>query len=560
MRRYLTSSIDIKEKRITKYLAILALVVSVFYFFFDLISEAYGYLGVYFILLAGAGISLILLKKQRIISAKVVLMTSGLLVITPFASVENLESGIYFYFIVVSLAAFTLFGYRHLFWTLFFTFLAAFCFLFVFFTDIHLIPPIPLTEEYIRSSLIVNYIIIMLSTSLMMFYLIKNNYQAEETLLQQRADLFKTAEELESSQRRFELAIQGSSAAIWDWDIKKDKIFVTPKLADILERKYENIQGRSKEDFLNAIHPDDQQLLNRKLEIHFKSKNVFEVELRIRKSSGEYIWILDTGQAEWDRNGNPVRMVGTIVDIHEKKLAVERVREQNQMLAKANQELDRFVYSTSHDLRAPLSSLLGLINLAGLSTQKTERDELISMMKNQIIKLDSYIQEITDYSRNARVEVQYTEFNLVDILNEVINNLKYMEGADRINFIIDVNADKRIFSDKERFKVIIGNLISNSIKYQDLTKSPYLKIESHENGKGDELIFVDNGIGIEREHIDRIFDMFYRASDKSRGSGLGLYIAKEITAKINATLEVESTFGKGTSFKVKLPSKRMLLA
>jgi signal transduction histidine kinase len=98
------------------------------------------------------------------------------------------------------------------------------------------------------------------------------------------------------------------------------------------------------------------------------------------------------------------------------------------MLAKANQELDRFVYSTSHDLRAPLSSLLGLINIAAKTSIKEDRDKLIAMMSEQIIKLDSYIQDITDYSRNARVEIEREIITLHDILEEAIQDHRFMKG------------------------------------------------------------------------------------------------------------------------------------
>lgn len=560
MKRVLSGGIDLKEKKITRYLALLAFAVSIFYIGFDFFSEAYGYIAVYFIFLFGAALSLILLKTDQLIAGKVVLISSGIIVVSAFASVENLETGIYFYFIMISLASFTLFGYRQLSYAVGFSFLSLVLFMVLYFTDLQLMPPVSITEEYIKASLFINYLVCMLASSLMMFYLIKNNYKAEETLLLQQTDLAKTAEELERSQRRFELAIQGSSAAIWDWDIKSDTLYITSKLAEIMDRPLESIQGKNQEQFKNVIHPDDLPLLEERLQDHFRNHTSFEVEIRLRKGNGEYVWILDTGQAELDRSNKPVRMVGTIVDINDRKLAVERVKEQNEMLAKANQELDRFVYSTSHDLRAPLSSLLGLINLAGLSREKGECDELIKMMKNQIIKLDSYIQDITDYSRNARVEICFSEFNLLQMVIEAINNLKFMEGAERIDIMCDIEEGKVIFSDKERFKVILNNLISNAIKYQDVNKASVLKIETKLNGKEELLVFSDNGIGIEKDHLDKIFNMFYRASDASRGSGLGLYIAKEIAEKINAELEVKSIFGEGTIFIVNLPSKKMLLA
>ena len=556
-----SSEIYNKDIRLTRQLSFIALAGSIFYFLFDLVSGAYAYMNVYLVLILGAYFSLYLLKKNKTNWAKASLLLSANAVVACFASVETLETGIYFYFVILSVAALTLYGYSRIRTAFIFIGLSTSLFLLFLFTGFQLIPEVELTPEYIKTSLVINFIIILIVTVLIVYYLLLNNHISEITLNRQRESLAKTARELESSQRRFKLAIEGTSAAIWDWNIRKDYFFVTRKLAEIIKSPLGKIQGSKKDDFLKKIHPDDRPHVLNQFYQHFKDEKPYEVECRLHTTDDDYVWVLHSGKAEFDITGQPVRMVGTIIDIHDKKVAVEQVKEQNKMLAKANKELDRFVYSTSHDLRAPLSSLLGLLNIAGHTVVKEERDELIGMMRQQIIKLDSYIQDITDYSRNARVDVEKEAFLLYEVIEEAVQNHKFMDGADTIEVICSVNKDLKIVSDKQRFKVIINNIISNAIKYQsEEEKKSYLKIYSGKAGKQYLIFFDDNGEGIEPVHQAKIFDMFFRASVRSRGSGLGLYIAKETAAKLNMQLQLTSTHLEGSVFKVIIPQEDVILA
>lgn len=555
------SAITKRDVRITRQLAFLALASAGFYIILDAVAGAYEYVSFYFILVFGALLALFFIRREKTGVAKASLLISANLVVAGFSSVETVETGIFFYFILLSIGSLTLYGYRNLVSAFAFAGVSVALFLFVFLTDIKFIPEVELTPEYIRLSLIVNFMIMMVIAIIIVYYLLQNNYLSEKALNNERKSLINTTRELESSKRRFELAIQGSSAAIWDWDISNDFLFVTPKLAEIVGRPLNDIQGTSKSEFLKVLHPDDIKHVLKHIDQHFTDGEPFETEFRLRTGNGKYVWVLGSGKAEFDKKGVPVRMVGTIIDIHEKKLAIEQVKEQNEMLAKANQELDRFVYSTSHDLRAPLSSLLGLINIAERSNVKEDRDEMIKMMRRQIIKLDSYIQDITDYSRNTRVEVEKEEFSLYELVEEAIQNHKFMEGADTIEIIYDIEHDLKILSDKSRFKIIINNLISNAIKYQDPDREErsYLRIHLEKMTHYMIIAFEDNGTGIDEAHQAKIFDMFFRASDRSRGSGLGLYIAKEIALKINCNLRVNSELGKGSVFKVIIPQENVTL-
>ncbi len=227
---------------------------------------------------------------------------------------------------------------------------------------------------------------------------------------------------------------------------------------------------------------------------------------------------------------------------------------QNEKLEKANKELERFVYSASHDLRAPLSSLTGLINLSGMTSDVNTIREYHAHMHNRIQVMDKFIKEIIDYSRNTRVEVLEERIKLRQLIDEVTDSLRFVNGSSSILLQNSIDESLELLSDKYRLKVVFNNLIANAVKYHDLTKpDPYIKIAgSTENGAYIVRI-EDNGMGIPAEHTPRIFDMFYRAHEKSEGSGLGLYIVRETLSKMGGQIAVDSTHGKGSTFLITLP-------
>jgi len=230
----------------------------------------------------------------------------------------------------------------------------------------------------------------------------------------------------------------------------------------------------------------------------------------------------------------------------------KKILAKNEELEKANAELDRFVYSASHDLRAPLSSLLGLIEVARVDPR--EAMKYLQMMKGRIHDMDAFIREIITYSRNSRMEVQYQEVHARKIIDEVTSELKFLEESKNIRMDIHVSDDLVILTDATRLKVILSNLIANAIKYHNTeAQPPYVMLEAQKDDQGATIWVKDNGIGIETEYIGKIFNMFYRAHESSKGSGLGLYIVKETVSKLGGEVKVESLVGSGSTFWIHLP-------
>jgi len=227
----------------------------------------------------------------------------------------------------------------------------------------------------------------------------------------------------------------------------------------------------------------------------------------------------------------------------------------NRNLEKTNSELDSFVYKASHDMRAPLTSLLGLLSLSKKEEELPTLRNFMEMQEKAILKLDGYIMDILDMSRNARTEVILEEINFKEIVNDIIFQLNPIEKLSKIDIQMQVEETIKYVGDFTRLKVILTNLISNSIRYADYGKpTSSITIKVYVNSNNVFISIWDNGIGIEKQHLDKVFNMFYRATDKNSGSGLGLYIVKETLQKLNGSIQLKSEFGDYTECTLLIPN------
>jgi len=242
-----------------------------------------------------------------------------------------------------------------------------------------------------------------------------------------------------------------------------------------------------------------------------------------------------------------IGIFGVYVDITERKKVEEELKIRNT-------ELDNFVYKVSHDLRAPLSSILGLINLANMPGNDDSLAGYMQLIKKKVEQLDHFINDVLSHSKNLKMEVRIGKVDVRRIIDQTFQDLNYLNGADQIKKEILVSGPD-FYSDYWRIAEIFRNLISNAIKYRKAGREDsVIRVVVKTVEKKTEILFQDNGIGIEREYLTHIFDMFYRASEQSQGSGLGLYIVKNAIEKLGGTVTVESILGTGTMYRISLPN------
>jgi len=239
----------------------------------------------------------------------------------------------------------------------------------------------------------------------------------------------------------------------------------------------------------------------------------------------------------------------------------KQLRIKNKQLKSLNRELDNFLYSTAHDLRSPLSSLLGLINLMRRETDPESYTTYLNLMEKSIHRSEYFISQIVSYSKNKRMAVESVRIDLEEIIFEIFEHNRFIEGFARIKHHVEIAGSCFFFSDRNRITTLFNNLISNAIRYADLDKDePYIRINVEITESETCIEFADNGIGIAEEHQQRIFDMFYRANHNAKGSGLGLFIFNETLVKLNGSVRVTSREGVGTTFFIRLPNSLKTVA
>ncbi len=313
--------------------------------------------------------------------------------------------------------------------------------------------------------------------------------------------------------------------------------------------------------FREQVHPDDLIAYDNINKTLRKSKDLITLKFRTKIFGNEFRWI-EQKVLVYSRkeNGHVHQVLITSKDISEKIHAENRAKKlnielsaQNKSIKKINRELDQFVYSVSHDLRAPLSSMLGLVNLSKLNATPKEILEYMSRIGQSVEKLDGFIKDILNYSRNARTSIEAKPLVLENIIMELIDTIRSINNPG-IELDFEANESVTYIGDKRRIAIVLNNLISNAVKYADYSKpNRFLKVRITTSTKGCEIKIEDNGIGIKKEYVDKIFYMFYRATEKSEGSGLGLYIVKEIIKKLNGTISIESEESIGTKILLKIP-------
>lgn len=198
--------------------------------------------------------------------------------------------------------------------------------------------------------------------------------------------------------------------------------------------------------------------------------------------------------------------------------------------------------------------MLGIANIAKYEVNDEKALQLFSMIENRAKKLDAVIGDILNLARSKKMELKIEPVDFNKIIEEVLNDVKVIAQQHNVELQYTQDSSNFLFSDKNQLRIVLGNLISNAVKYQNPDEpKPLVSVKFRKDARKISILVIDNGIGIPEDSQPKIFEMFYRASLATEGTGLGLYIAKEAVQKLGGEITFTSEEGKGTTFKIALP-------
>ncbi len=229
-----------------------------------------------------------------------------------------------------------------------------------------------------------------------------------------------------------------------------------------------------------------------------------------------------------------------------------QLKRKSEDLQKAYNELDNIIYSAAHDITSPLTTIMGLVNLA--REEPNEKQQYLDLIEKSVKKLNIFTKNIISFHKNKRTGISISKIDLKPLVNSTAEDFKFFEKAKEVRFEIEVDQKADYYSDRSRIIMILNNLVSNSIKYQDPQKQAFVKVVVESDAEQVKISVQDNGIGITADRKDKIFDMYYRGTDQRSGSGIGLHIVMEVIRLLDGKIEVESEELKGTTFSVVLPN------
>ncbi len=412
--------------------------------------------------------------------------------------------------------------------------------------------------------------------------------------------LWQTANEraafLARSDQRYDLVVRGSDSGVWDWDARCDEIAVSSRFDELLGTRFGEARHPF-DSFIELIHADDRAQVLDAIDRHLLTRQPFSAECRMTRPGGTTRWFQLRGQAVWDESGEPIRMAGSLTDIHERRIAEEnlartlvdlitskeQIEEHSAELARKTQELEaaradaeaanraksEFLANMSHEIRTPMTAILGYSDLLIDEEQSpVDRLECIQTIRRNGAHLLALINDILDISKIEanRMTIERLAFPPCEVIADVEMLMRMRAAAKGLSFEVEYATPmpETIQSDPTRFRQILLNLAGNALKFTEA--GGVRMIARLIRGAEDEeatlsVEVVDTGIGIQPERMDHLFASFSQAdSSMARrfgGTGLGLAISRRLARMLGGDITVRSTPGEGSAFTVLISAGRM---
>lgn len=354
---------------------------------------------------------------------------------------------------------------------------------------------------------------------------------------------------LVTERRRLAGIIEATNVGTWEWRIKTGHVMFNDRWAEIAGYTLDELQPVSINTWYRLAHPDDAAKSDQLLEKHFNSElDYYDSEARIRHKSGEWVWVLGRGCVmQRDTDGSPVIMMGTHIDITDKKNAELRLQASLESLARYNQELEQFASVVSHDLRQPIRTVSGYLELlrAHLADRLTEdAEKMVAAAERGAQRLDQMLCGLLEYARTGLDDVPKASINMLDVITDVRDMLNSEFEHSHARMICPPEMGSvTIKACRDDLLRLFMNLISNAIKYRRPDTDPVIELAVSPVDGGWSFTITDNGVGFDPAQAGRLFNMFQRLHSQTEyfGSGIGLALCKKIVERYRGEIYITSS-------------------
>lgn len=361
---------------------------------------------------------------------------------------------------------------------------------------------------------------------------------------------------LAEREERFRLALQATEAGVWDWDLRTERVYYSPRWKQILGYADDEI-GPEASEWETRLHPEDRVRARETLQAFLAGETgSYQLVHRLQHKDGTYRWILARGLVLRDPEGHAYRLVGSHIDVTDHKRAEEQLQETAEALRRSNRDLEQFASIASHDLQEPLRMLSAYLDTLARQYREylpSQAHLLLDLALQTAKQMQQLTQGLLVYSRVSTGEVELLPVDCNEVLAEVLGVFKLTleEHAARVTS----SRLPIVRGDRTQLVQLFQNLIGNGVKFHGDTP-PRVQVSAERKGERWQFAIRDNGIGIEPQYAETVFEIFQRlhTSDSYPGTGIGLAICQRIVTRHQGRIWFESVVGQGTTFYFTLPA------